>query len=103
MSDVLGAASELRFSKALKWYLALILGASRAALSATADRLGLAAPGLFLATFFRSSFSLLALGNYMNKGARGNAHGFKINSLTKVGQSVAFCDADSGPCSMSMV
>ena len=27
---------------------------------------------------------ILALGNYMNKGARGNSPGFKLNSLSKL-------------------
>ena len=25
------------------------------------------------------------MGNYMNRGARGNAHGFKVDTLSKVG------------------
>jgi hypothetical protein len=34
--------------------------------------------------FTDNDVSISALGNYMNRGARGNAHGFKISSLTKV-------------------
>lgn len=35
---------------------------------------------------------VLALGNYMNKGQRGNAYGFKMSSLNKIGDTKSSID-----------
>lgn len=35
---------------------------------------------------------VLALGNYMNKGQRGNAYGFKVSSLNKIGDTKSSID-----------
>lgn len=35
---------------------------------------------------------VLALGNYMNKGQRGNAYGFKMSSLNKIGDTKSSMD-----------
>ena len=35
---------------------------------------------------------ILAFGNYMNRGQRGNAHGFKLNSLTRIADTKSSCN-----------
>lgn len=35
---------------------------------------------------------VLAIGNYMNKGQRGNAYGFKVSSLNKIGDTKSSID-----------
>ena len=35
---------------------------------------------------------ILAFGNYMNSGQRGNAHGFKLNSLTRIADTKSSCN-----------
>ena len=35
---------------------------------------------------------ILAFGNYMNRGQRGNAVGFKLNSLTRIADTKSSCN-----------
>ena len=35
---------------------------------------------------------ILAFGNYMNRGQRGNALGFKLNSLTRIADTKSSCN-----------
>lgn len=40
---------------------------------------------------------VLAFGNYMNKGQRGNAFGFKVSSLNKIADTKSSTDKYSSP------